>query len=136
MIEQLQLSKSGYYRWCQHPTSIRERRQNQLDQLISQIFVEHKSRYGATRIKEELSDHYNISVKRQTVSNHMRRLGLIPKARRKFKVTTDSNHKKPVAPNILNQDFSANAPNEKWVTDITYMRLLQTEEIKIVLTKI
>ena len=43
------------------------------------------------------------------------------KARKKFKVTTDSNHKKPVADNLLNQDFSASTPDEKWVTDITYI---------------
>jgi transposase InsO family protein len=51
----------------------------------------------------------------------MRRQSLIPKAARKFKVTTNSNHKLPVAPNLLDRDFTASAPNQKWVSDITYL---------------
>lgn len=51
----------------------------------------------------------------------MRRQNLVPKAARKFKVTTNSDHKLPVAPNLLEQDFSASAPNQKWVQDITYL---------------
>jgi len=47
--------------------------------------------------------------------------GLVPKAARKFKVTTDSNHTLPVAPNLLERDFTATAPNQKWATDITYL---------------
>jgi len=50
----------------------------------------------------------------------MSSMGLIAKAKRKFKATTDSNHCKEVAKNLLNQDFTANAPNQKWVSDITY----------------
>jgi len=51
----------------------------------------------------------------------MKRQGLVVKAARKFKVTTDSNHALPVAPNILARDFTAKAPNKKWVSDITYL---------------
>ena len=55
----------------------------------------------------------------------MKRQNLIPKAARKFKVTTDSKHSLPIAPNLLKRDFSATAPNQKWAGDITY---LQTTE--------
>jgi transposase InsO family protein len=51
----------------------------------------------------------------------MRAMNLVAKARKKFKVTTDSNHKLPIAPNRLDQDFAATKANEKWLTDITYI---------------
>ena len=121
MAEQLDVSSSNYYRWCHQPLSLREQNRNNHDRLITQIFDEHLARYGAVRIAQELLETHGIQLKRQTVSKHMARLGLVPKARRKFKVTTDSNHKKPIAPNLLDQDFNATAPNQKWVTDITYI---------------
>ena len=55
------------------------------------------------------------------VAKRMKHLGLRAKAKRKFKVTTDSKHNLPVAPNLLNRDFSATAPNQKWVGDISYI---------------
>ena len=121
MAEQLNVSTSAYYRWCNQPITSSMRRRNRNDQLIKKIFAEHKGRYGAVRIAEELAEVHGVHLKRQTVSNHMARLGLVSKASRKFKVTTDSNHKKSVAPNLLDQNFSATAPNQKWVTDITYI---------------
>ncbi len=51
----------------------------------------------------------------------MRRQGLTPKAVKKFKVTTDSRHQRPAAPNLLARDFKADAPNQKWAGDITYL---------------
>lgn len=57
---------------------------------------------------------------RKTVANSQRRQGLRPKAAKKFKATTNSNHDLPVAPYLLQQDFTVSAPNEKWVGDITY----------------
>jgi putative transposase len=85
-------------------------------------FEKHKSRYGCTRITEDLKDDYGVAVKRRYVSKRMQAMGLIPKARRKFKATTDSDHQLPVAPNLLQQNFSASQPNEKWVSDITYIK--------------
>ena len=57
----------------------------------------------------------------KTVAASMKRQGLVAKAAKKFKATTDSDHDLPVAPNLLDQDFSADAPNQKWVCDITYL---------------
>lgn len=56
------------------------------------------------------------------MARRMKQLGLVAKARRKFKVTTDSNHALPVAPNLLNRDFTAQAPNQNWVSDISYIK--------------
>lgn len=92
--------------------------------MIKIIFDEHKCRYGSTRIALELKAR-GISCTRGKVSERMRFLHLVPKARRKFKVTTDSNHKNPVAKNILQQDFTATRTNQKYLTDITY---IQTQE--------
>ena len=125
MAEQLQVSTSNYYRWLKQPISKRDKHYVMLDQLICKIFWEHQERYGAVRINEELKAVHGISVKRQTISTRMKFLGLVSKARRKFKLTTNFHHDKPIADNLLKQDFSTTAPNQKWVTDITYIATAQ-----------
>jgi len=91
-----------------------------LDKRITDIFNAHKSRYGAQRIADELHADGEICSKNR-VAKRMRHLKLRAKAKKKFKVTTDSKHNLPVAPNLLNRDFSATAPNQKWVGDISYV---------------
>ena len=88
--------------------------------MIKIIFNEHKSRYGSTRIFHELKAR-GIPCTRAKIAELMNDMNLIAKARKKYKVTTDSNHNKQVAPNLLEQDFRATEPNEKWVSDITYI---------------
>ena len=114
------VSKSGYYEWLQEPISKRLKQTKKLDDLIRQIFFQHKSRYGSTRIYHELKAN-GVKCTRQRISKRMKAMGLIAKARKKFKVTTDSNHNKPIAENLLEQNFSASKMNEKWLTDITYI---------------
>ena len=82
----------------------------------------HKGGYGSTRIVKELNFEYGIGAKRQTVAHRMKIMQLVPKGKPKFKVTTDSNHKYPIAENLLQQDFSASHPNKKWVTDISVLQ--------------
>lgn len=125
MADQLKVSTSAYYRWLQEPKSKRALYYERLDYLITKVFWDHKARYGAVRIAQDLKLFHGVNVKRQTVAARMEILGLIAKARRKFKATTDSNHNKPVADNLLQQDFSASIPNQKWVTDITYIATQQ-----------
>ena len=122
MSEAFGVSVSAYYRWLQNPISKRQMRQNQIDALIRKVFEKHKSRYECTRITEDLKDDYGVGVKRRYVSKRLQTMGLIPKARRKFKATTDSDHQLPVTPNLLQQDFSASKSNEKWVSDINYIK--------------
>jgi putative transposase len=120
MCEVLCVSRSGYYDW-----TVRGPRQGlgsnpALDRRIGEIFAEHRQRYGAPRITETLHDEgYRCSENR--IARRMGTLGLKAIQARKFKVTTDSAHSNPVAPDLLKQDFSAVAPNQKWTSDITYV---------------
>lgn len=86
--------------------------------MIKIIFNEHRSRYGSTRIFHELKAR-GILCTRAKVADLMNDINLIAKARRKYKVTTGSNHNKQVAPNLLVQDFSATEHNQKLVSDIS-----------------
>ena len=120
MCRVLEGSRTGYYDWCKRPPSSRELSNRQLDTHIQAIFVEHKGRYGSPRITDELLDR-DISCSENRVVARMKALNLRAKAKRKYKMTTDSNHNKPIAPNRLNRNFTANMPNEKWTSDITYI---------------
>ena len=126
MARVLLVSRSGYYSWLDNREMIGWRMQQQeaIDTLVKAAFEAGKSRNGAERILYDLVEDDNpLDIK--TIRKSLKRQGLIAKAARLFKVTTDSNHSLPVAPNLLERDFSAQQPNEKWVTDITY---LQTTE--------
>lgn len=116
------VSRSGYYQWRRTGAEPGEKAQRRaaLDQKISQAFTQGKQRDGARRIQVELAESGD-KVDLKTIFNSMKRQGLKAKAARKFKTTTDSNHQLPVAPNLLEQDFSSDAPNQKWVGDITYL---------------
>ena len=91
-----------------------------LDKQIGRIFDLHRQRYGAPRITEVLHDE-GIVCSENRVARRMRVLGLKAVQAKKLKVTTDSNHSMPVAPDLIEQDFSAAAPNQKWTSDITYI---------------
>ncbi len=87
---------------------------------IVDIFNRHHSRYGHPRITNELHEQGETCGKNR-VYRRMTSLGLKAKGKKKFKVTTDSNHNLPIAANLLNRDFSTTGPNQKWVGDITYI---------------
>lgn len=100
--------------------SSRQQDTQRLDVHIRATYYTHKERYGSPRITAELRDN-GIPCSEKRVAKRMQALGLRAKAARKFKSTTQSNHNLPVADNLLNQDFTADQPNQKWVTDITYI---------------
>lgn len=114
------VSSSGFYDWLQRDFSQNRLANDNLDCNIINIYEQHKKRYGSPRIHKELVESGKV-LSRQRVARRMQRLGLRAVQSRKFKVTTDSNHDKPVAENMLQQDFHANHPNQKWVADITYI---------------
>ena len=116
----LDVSRSGYYDWRRRGPSDRALSNRDLDRRIRELFAQHKQRYGAPRITDDLQDE-GFRCSENRVARRMRALGLKAIQAKKFKVTTDSNHSKPVAPDLLEQDFSATAPNEKWTSDITYV---------------
>lgn len=100
--------------------SFRGQENAKLSEKIKNIFMEEKSRYGAKRIAKRLRTE-GQSIGRHRIARIMRENGWRAKAAKKYKATTNSNHKLPVSPNLLQQKFSADKPNEKFVSDITYI---------------
>ncbi len=120
MCSLLSISASGYYGWRDRPPSKRAQENAILAAKIKEIYDKEHQRAGAKRIAKRLNLE-GTCIGRHRVARIMRANGWRAKAARKFKATTNSNHKLPVAPNLLQQNFSANRPNEKWVSDITYV---------------
>jgi len=116
----LSVSRGGYYHWAGRGPSLRLQSSRELDRRIREVFVRHRQCYGAPRITDELHDE-GVECSENRVARRMRILGLQAIQAKKFKVTTDSNHSKPVAADLIEQDFSADAPNQKWSSDITYV---------------
>lgn len=122
MCRLLAVSRSGYYAWRQRQPSAREMADIQLLEEIKKIFATSGETYGSPRIHIELRAE-GIRCSRKRVERLMRENGLKVGQKRKNRViTTDSDHDFPVAPNMLDRDFTAEKPNEKWVTDISYIR--------------
>ena len=119
MSRALQVSRSGFYAWRQRQRvpSSRQRRREQIDRHVKAAFEARKGRSGAPRLTLDLADN-GTPYNRKTVANSQRRQGLRAKAAKKFKATTNSKHNLLVAPNLLQQDFGAAAPNQEWVGDI------------------
>ncbi|BBI31889.1 transposase [Cohnella abietis] len=112
---------SGYYKWLTSGVSELKKRKAKLAERVKWHFYDSDESYGSPRIHGELVKEKWI-VSERTVGLIMREEGLRSCMSRKFKVsTTDSNHDLPIAPNVLQQDFKATKPNEKWVADITYI---------------
>ena len=126
MCRVLEASRSGFYAWRQRRArpSKRQQRRQTIDEDVGAAFAARKGRCGSPTLTRDLHEQ-GLPYNRKTVAASQQRQGLRAKAARKFKETTNSNHNLPVAPNLLEQDFSASAPNQKWVGDITY---LSTEE--------
>jgi transposase InsO family protein len=122
MCRLLAVSRSGYYVWRQRQPSAREMADAELLLEIEKIFAASGQTYGSPRIFIELKAQ-GIGCGRKRVERLMRENGLkVPQKRKKRVVTTDSDHAFPVAPNLLDRNFTAEKPNEKWVTDISYIR--------------
>lgn len=119
MCEALNVSRSGYYAYINRPESKRSQENKKLLCAIIKIHEDTRKVYGAPRITKDLPEEQKASVGR--VARLMRKNGIRSKTVRKYKVTTNSKHNLPVAENLLNQNFVADRPNEKWVSDITYI---------------
>lgn len=120
MCRVLSVSRSGFYEWKQRKPSKRALANAMLAREIKDIFEDEKGRAGAPRITEELRER-GKSVGHNRVARIMRKDELRAKAAKRFKATTNSKHNLPVAPNLLEQDFEAEAPDQKYVSDITYI---------------
>lgn len=120
MCEVLEVSTTGYYDWTRREPGVQTQSNAVLDRQIQEVYRHHKGRYGSPRITDELWDRH-VPCSENRVARRMQHLGLRAVQARKFKVTTDSTHDKPVAPDLIQQDFTASGPNQKWVSDITYV---------------
>jgi len=120
MCRVFEVSRSGYYRWIKRKPSQRELENQRLDAQIGEIFAGSKGRYGSPKVTRELQDRGH-RVGKNRVARRMRQTGLRSKIRRKYRVTTDSKHAFPVSANLLERNFTAQAPNQTWVSDITYL---------------
>ncbi|HGF4490705.1 TPA: IS3-like element IS3 family transposase, partial [Escherichia coli] len=122
MCRVLRVARSGWYTWCQRRTRISTRQQfrQHCDSVVLAAFTRSKQRYGAPRLTDELrAQGYPFNVK--TVAASLRRQGLRAKASRKFSPVSYRAHGLPVSENLLEQDFYASGPNQKWAGDITYL---------------
>lgn len=112
----LEVTRSGFYAWRGRPESPHARRDRQLRVLVHASFEASRRRYGSPRIHADLLEQ-DVRVSRKRVVRVMQEEGLKARARKRFKSTTMSDHDQPVAANVLNQDFTAEAPNQRWVGD-------------------
>jgi transposase InsO family protein len=121
MCEMLDVSRQGYYAWVNRPASARQQRRAQLIDRIRQVHEQSHGTYGSPRIHAELLEQ-EIDVCVNTVATWMKQAHIAAITSRKFRVqTTDANHPHPVAANVLDRDFAASLPNQKWCVDITYV---------------
>ncbi len=120
MCQVLSISRAGFYAWRKRAESHRKREDKRLLALISASFTRSRRTYGYRRVHADLREQGEGCGKHR-VARLMRNHGIHPKTRRKFKVTTQSKHNKPIYENRLGREFCAKTPNERWVSDITYI---------------
>ena len=116
----LQVSRSGYYAWRGRPLSERALANVRLLVEIRAVHVKSRRTFGSPRVHRELRTPERPLSERR-VARVMQRAGIRSKHRRKFRVTTQSNHRRPIAPNLLARNFATTAPNRVWVGDITFI---------------
>jgi putative transposase len=120
MAKVFNVSRSGYYSWKNRPESERSMRNKELMIEIKKIFNKSRQTYGYNRIYKGLQkDKIDCGINR--VAKLMRENGIKAKAAKKYKATTDSNHKNTVSENILDRQFNVSQPNKAWASDITYI---------------
>jgi putative transposase len=120
MANVFDVSRSGYYSWLRRSESKSTWERRLFDLEVKADFEAGNRKYGRDRIRQAFKLR-GRKVSRKRIGASMRRQGLRCKPKRRFRVTTDSKHSFPVAPNLLNRNFSVNAPDRVWVSDITYL---------------
>ncbi|AQS60349.1 transposase [Desulforamulus ferrireducens] len=120
MCQVFKVSRSGFYAWLKREESSRAKQNKELLKEIHNVYKLSRGTYGSPRVTKALKNQ-GITCSRNRVARLMRDYGIFAKTKRRYKATTNSKHSYPVAPNLLNQNFSANQPNQVWVADITYI---------------
>lgn len=114
------VSRAGFYAWQKRPLSQRTVDDKRFLTLIKSSFQSSRQTYGHRRIYHDLRDQ-NENCGKHRIARLMRENAIRPKTKRKFRVTTDSKHNKPIYANYLARQFNAATPNQRWVSDITYI---------------
>ncbi len=124
MCKVLKVSKSGYYKWFRSVPSKRTVENRNLTEQIKQVHLKSNKTYGSPRIAYELKLR-KVNVSRPRVARLMRKAGIRSKLRRKYVVTTDTNHTYKVAENLLDRQFNVGSIGKVWVSDISYIKTAQ-----------
>lgn len=126
LCDVLAVSKSGYYASIDRAPSPRAQRRERIDAAVRQVHARSHGIYGSGKITKELAERDDLETAcRNTVARAMREMGLASRISKAFTpTTTQADPTKQPAPNLLERDFTATRPNQKWVTDITYVPTL------------
>ena len=116
MCSALQVSPSGFYAWQVRPTSEHTKDDERLKVLIGASFDASRKTYGSPRVHKDLAGEH---IGRNRIIRLMQAGGLVARVKRRYRSTTMSEHDQPIAPNVLNREFEADAPNQRWVGDTT-----------------
>src|SRR5260370_40002374 len=116
----LGVSENGYFNWRTRGVCQRKQDDSYLTERIEDAFHDNRGVYGSPRIHAELKAQ-GIQCGRKRIVRLMQELQIMAKRRRRAARKTDSNHPFPVAPNLLQRDFTADAPNQKWMSDMTFI---------------
>lgn len=122
LCRSLRVSRSGYYAWFDRPPSARADEDLRIAQHVEELHTASRGFYGSPRIHRDLLER-GVRVSRKRVIRIMRGKKLVGRVRRRYRATTMSEHDQPVAPNVLDRDFEAARPNERWVADTTELRV-------------
>ena len=123
MCKCMRVSKNAYYHWLKNKDSIVvETAKSILKRRIKIIFEDSRKIYGSHRIQKKL-EREGLKYCRSYIGLLMKEMGLKSVLKRKFVATTDSNHSFSIAKNVLNRDFKSLQIGEKWISDITYIRV-------------
>ena len=125
MCRVLRVSRSGFYGWMVQGAGQPSHEDLRLVVKIKEIHARSRKTYGSPRVTQALRTEEQINVNHKRVERLMRIHGIRAVHRRRYRVTTDSKHDRPVAANILNRDFDVEAADRVWLADITYIRTYQ-----------
>mgnify|MGYP000392097961 CR=1 FL=1 len=114
------ISRSRYYDWLNAPKTEREQENEQLREILTALFQKRRGTYGTRRLKREYAK-LGYVVSRRRIGRLMTQAGPVCKTKKKFKATTDSKHNKPMAPNLLDRQFTVSQPDRYYVGDMTYV---------------
>jgi transposase InsO family protein len=120
MCRAFDISRSGYYAWRGREKSIRRKENERLVEKIRKVYLLNREVYGSPRITEELKAQ-GTACSKNRIARLMRLNRIKARTAKKYRITTRSNHRLPIAPNIVNRDFTARGPDRVWVSDISYI---------------